>query len=229
MCGRFVLDLEWDELLAALGVDVERVEGFSVQPSWNVVPTSGGVIVREEDAVRTVAVARWGLVPSWAREIGTGAPMFNARAETAHEKPAFRAAFARRRCVVPMNGFYEWQKTDNGKQAWYIRRADEAPLLCAGLWEYWEGAGEGALESFSVLTTTPNAFMEALHDRMPCVLEPERVTEWLREDVPGARAMLCPAPDGVLTGHRVSARVGNVRNNDARLIEPAETQGGLYE
>ena len=228
MCGRFVLDLEWGDVLAALGIDVERLEGFNVAPSWNVGPMSPGVIVREHEGTREVAVARWGLVPGWAKEHTIGAKMFNARSETVREKPAFRSAFARRRCVVPMNGFYEWKASAGEKQPWYVTRADGEAMLCAGLWEYWEGAGEGALETFSVITTTPNAFMSGVHDRMPCVLEPEMVGGWLSSGVDEAQAMLVPAAEGVLRGHAVSKRVGNVRNDGPGLIEPAETQGGLF-
>ncbi|GAB4546445.1 MAG: SOS response-associated peptidase [Phycisphaerales bacterium] len=228
MCGRFVLDLEWSEVLASLGVDVERIEGFGVEPSWNVGPMSDAVIVRTREGVREPAVARWGLVPGWAKDDAIGAKMFNARAETAREKPAFRAAFARRRCVVPMSGFYEWKAGADGKQPWYITRADGDPLVCAGLWEYWEGPGVGALETFSVLTTSPNAFMAELHDRMPCVLEREGVGGWLEGDADVAQGLLVPAAEGVLHGHAVSKRVGNVRHNGPELVEPVETQGGLF-
>lgn len=231
MCGRCVLDLDWAEVLELLGVEWG---GSTPEPSWNVAPTDTALIVRTHDERREAALARWGLVPGWAKDVSIGSRMFNARSETAHEKPAFRAAFQRRRCVVPTSGFYEWQKTGDGKRPWYIVRADERALLCAGLWDRWtgggEGTGEGALETFTILTTAPNAFMQNLHDRMPCVLEPEAVGGWLAPGAPvdEVRAMLAPAAEGVLIGYPVSRRVGNVRHNDASLTEPAASQGDLF-
>ncbi|MEM1423947.1 MAG: SOS response-associated peptidase, partial [Planctomycetota bacterium] len=156
MCGRFVNDLDWTSLLASLGVDVERLEGFSVEASWNVGPMSPSVIVRESEGAREVAHARWGLVPGWATDDAIGAKMFNARAETVREKPSFRSAFERRRCVVPMGGFYEWKTEGRDKQPWFVSRADGGALLCAGLWEYWEGPGVGAQQR-PVPPNTPTA------------------------------------------------------------------------
>ncbi len=230
MCGRFVLDFTWSELFDLLSAEWTQTGVDLPGPSWNVAPTNNAVIVRTGEAKREAAIARWGLVPGWAKDLSIGTKMFNARSETAHEKPAFRSAFQRRRCVVPISGFYEWQKGEGGKQPWYVTRADEEPLLCAGLWELWTGAGDAAIESFSILTTAPNAFMEKLHDRMPCVLEREGVEAWLDpgETVNEARSMLRPAADGVLEGHPVSKRVGNVRNDDASLVEPVEELGGLF-
>lgn len=169
-----------------------------------------------------MVLATWGLVPSWSKDRSIGPRLINARSETAAEKPAFRSAFARRRCVVPVSGFYEWQKREEGpKQPYYIYRADGEPLLFAGLWERW-GKDDEILDTFTILTTEPNEMMSAVHDRMPCVLEREEVELWCGEyGNDSTRNLLRSAADGVLTMHPVSTRVNNARkNNDAGLVVP---------
>lgn len=218
MCGRFTRDYSWRQVHDFL--DLRFPDQLDLSESYNVAPTQESPIVRAEDDALGMAMATWGLIPSWSKDRSIGARMINARSETAAEKPAFRSAFARRRCVVPVSGFYEWQKRESGsKQPYYIYRADGEPLLFAGLWERW-GGGDEVVESFTILTTEPNEMMAVVHDRMPCVLEREEVVRWCGEsDAAGARAMLRSAADGVLAMHPVSTRVNNARkNNDAGLI-----------
>lgn len=232
MCGRFVQSFGLAQVLSDF--DLEALAGFlppggAAQHSWNIGPMASATIVRSEAGTRSLTRARWGLVPGWARDEASGVRMFNARAETVQEKPAYRGAFRHRRCVVPMSGFYEWKQTSGGKQPWYVTRADGKPMACAGLWEYWEGAGDHALETFTVITTAPNAFMQTLHDRMPVVLEPADIGAWLDgSDAASSARLLAPAAEGVLRGHAVSKRVGNVRINDASLVDPIETQGEMF-
>ncbi|MEQ8770452.1 MAG: SOS response-associated peptidase [Phycisphaerales bacterium] len=226
MCGRFTRSYSWQEVHDFL--DLKFPEELEIPASYNVAPTQVSPVARNGERGRELAWCRWGLVPSWAKDPSVGSRMINARAETAAEKPAFRAAMKRRRCVVPASGFYEWQKDAGGKKRpHYIARADGAVLLFAGLWEEWDH-GDGPLQTFTVLTTAPNELMATLHDRMPVVLEREEVGAWLdpRAEVASVRPMLDSAADGVLVAHEVSARVNSVRADDARLIEPADPGAG---
>lgn len=193
-------------------------------------PTQEAPIARPGDAGTELVLARWGLVPGWAKDTSGAARAINARSETAPEKPMFRSAFLRRRCIVPVSGFYEWEKRPTGpKQPWYIFRADGAPMLLAGLWESWRPPEGGeALETFTVLTTGANSAIAPVHDRMPAVLEPEQVARWLdagtgKDD---AHAMLAPAAGGVLAMHRVGRAVNSPRNNGPGLIERVDRPEG---
>ncbi len=218
MCGRFTREFTWQQVHDFL--DLRFPSELEVLASYNVAPTQFSPVARQREGGLELIEAKWGLIPSWAKDASIGARMLNARSETAADKPSFRAAMARRRCVVPVSGFYEWQKRDEGaKQPYYIYRADGEILLFAGLWERWSKAGE-PVESFTILTTSPNAMMREVHDRMPCVLEREEVERWCGgTDTDDAHAMLRPAADGVLTMHPVSSRVNNARaNNDASLV-----------
>jgi putative SOS response-associated peptidase YedK len=162
---------------------------------------------------------RWGLVPHWSKTGPDGAkPLINARAETAAEKPTFRAALKRRRALVPADGFYEWEKTEDGKQPWYTTRTDGAPMVFAGLWERW-GEGEDALDSFAILTHSANADITHLHHRCPVMIEPSGFADWLNPEV-DPQPFLAPPPDGVLSARPVSTRVNAVANNDADLLNP---------
>jgi putative SOS response-associated peptidase YedK len=239
VCGRYTHRFTWRELHGLM--DLRWPTTLELAPSWNVAPTQEAPIVREAERGgvrgREVVMARWGLVPSWARDESIGGRMINARSDTAPEKPAFRSAMKRRRCVVPVSGFYEWERSGPGpKRPWYIRRADDRVMLLAGLWESWTGGPDGparpALDTFTILTTEANRALEAIHDRMPVVLEPERVALWLDPGTPpdSLAGVLVPAPDGVLTMRRVGVGVNSPRRNDASLIEPIadEPREGLF-
>ncbi len=220
MCGRYALHVfarELAELLRAVRLPVE----FGAR--YNIAPTQQAPILRiGEDGQRELVMAKWGLIPSWAKDAAIGNRMINARAETAAEKPAFRAAMKKRRCIVPASGFYEWQKIEGSKvkQPWYIHRADAAPLALAGLWESWEG--DEPIRSFTILTTDANELMRPLHDRMPVILEPEEIDRWLNPDTTPeiVAALLDPAADGVLSAFPVSTKVNSPANEGAKLIEP---------
>jgi putative SOS response-associated peptidase YedK len=198
-------------------------------PSYNVAPTQTVPIVRlRESGERELAAVRWGLVPPWSKDPFRGPPLFNARSETAAEKPAFRSAFRHRRCLAPISGFYEWKKTGDSRQPYYITRADQSIMLLAGLWEHRPATHAApALDSMTILTVPANAFMSQLHDRMPVILEPEQATAWLgHQTSPDILAgMLAPAPDGVLQAHPVSARVSSPKNDDPALCERIEPTG----
>ena len=172
---------------------------------------------------RSLDILRWGLVPYWAKNINVGFANINAKAEGIQSKPAFREAFQRRRCLVPVNGFYEWKKTGAGKQPYAIALADRSLMALAGLWENWRSTPGEWVRSFAIITTKPNELCTELHDRMPVILGPEAWPAWLGEqpvEPSELRALLAPYPSEEMTCWRVSTRVGNVKNNDARLIEP---------
>jgi len=227
MCGRYTRRYTWREVREFL--DLQFPERLDLRPSFNVAPTQTAPIVRTGGHGREMAMAAWGLVPHWADDPGIGARMINARAETVASKPAFRDAFKRRRCVVPISGFYEWQARDKGpKQPYYTTRADDRIMCLAGLWERWDKGG-APLETYTIITTDANELLGPIHPRMPVVLEREDVDRWLADDGGGAPAdLLRPAAPGVLETVPVSTRVGRVANNDASLIEPLAGGSGLF-
>lgn len=224
MCGRFTLTASPDQLTALFELPQEPV----VVPRYNIAPTQPVAVVRmnPQAAAREWALTYWGLVPSWSKDPSMGARMINARSETVTEKPAFRAAFKRRRCLVPASGFYEWKKEGKGKQPYYITTPDGSPFAIAGLWEYWEGADGSALESCTLLTTSANTLMQPLHDRMPVIVQPEDYAQWLgsgRDETPQAldqlQHLLRPYADDGLIAYPVSTYVNNTRNEGADCMQ----------
>ena len=221
MCGRYVL----------YGPDSRLVEAFDIaemppfRPRYNVAPQSEVLIVRARpDGSRVGALARWGLIPGWAKDPSIGLKTINARSETAAAKPAFRAAFRRWRCIVPANGFYEWQAQPGRprKQPWYLHPARSPFFAFAGLAERWEGP-DGPLSSCAILTCAANAAMAPIHDRMPCILAPGDWARWLdpaNPDISALQAMLGPAPDDEIAARPVGPAVGNARNEGPELIAP---------
>ncbi|HLS55932.1 MAG TPA: SOS response-associated peptidase [Zeimonas sp.] len=223
MCGRYVL----------YGPGEALIEGFSLvdlppfSPRYNIAPSSTILVVREEPGRRRVAEPmRWGLVPHWARDPSIGTRLNNARSETVAEKPAFRQALRRSRCVVPANGFYEWQAPAGGargrKQPYYIHGSDGGLIAMAGLYERWQGP-EGTIATCCIVTTAANATMAAIHDRMPVLLDREGQSAWLDPAQRDPRALvplMRPCPDGWLALHAVAPAVGDARREGASLIEP---------
>lgn len=209
--------------------------GFSEQPNfpprWNIAPTQPVPIVRKgADGQRHFVLVRWGLVPDWAREVGPK-PLFNARGETVAEKPAFRSAFKRRRCLMPADGFYEWEPgRDQPKQPYLIRRRDRAPMAFAGIWEHWQSPEGSELESCSIITTQANAALAPVHHRMPVILDQADWETWIDTSetlCKDALKLLVPSADDLLDVVPVSTRVNAVANDDATLqdeVEPAREQ-----
>jgi putative SOS response-associated peptidase YedK len=224
MCGRVRLSSDVSEIKLVFSIPPHR-PAPNMAPSWNVAPTDPLPIVRYDAKAgeRRLDVMRWGLVPFWAKDIKVGFSNINAKAEGIEGKPAFREAFQRRRCLVPVDNFYEWAKTAAGKQPYAIALADRSLMALAGLWEIWRSPAGERVHSFVIITARPNELCAELHDRMPVILSPEVWPEWLAEepaDVSQLKALLAPYPSEQMTCWPVSARVGNVKNNDPSLIEP---------
>ena len=229
MCGRFVVASPPLLLAEHFDVDEVRLDGEgdpAPSPSYNVAPTDRVLAVAcGRDGRRLLGAFRWGLVPSWASDPSGGARLINARAETLADKPAFREAFARRRCLIPADGFYEWRLTTGGlKQPVFISpRAPGEVLAFAGLWEAWRGAGDAPpLRTCTIVTTSANDQLSSLHHRMPVVLARSAWPTWLDRSVVDAgelSSLLVPLPDGALTLRDVSRSVNDVRNKGPELLD----------
>lgn len=228
MCGRYSLTTPVDGLRALFGFK----ELPNLPPRYNIAPAQAVLAVLRGDGLRDqdaheggprAAIQRWGLVPSWAKDTGIASKMINARAETVREKPAFKKAFQRRRCLLPADGFYEWRTMKGGKQPFRIRFADGGPFAFAGLWERWQGADGSELESCAIVTTEATPAIAELHHRMPVILDPTVFDTWLGGGQGQAAALLTPyAGDRVLEFFPVDRRLNDVRNDDADLLEPID-------
>ena len=242
MCGRFTAATQPSLLAERFRAESVGVEGH--QPSWNVAPSSEVLVVEaSSEGSRRLRALRWGLVPKWAKDPSAGNKLINMRAETVREKPAWRRSLANRRCIIPVDGFYEWQGMGKGqkKQPIYITARDPQPLALAGLWATWHDpsaaetsdqqetsdgkAADGELWTCTILTTTPNKLLASVHHRMPVILPPEAWDTWLdpaNTDTEALGALLVPAPDDLLVCWPVDTAVGNIRNNRPELLEPLE-------
>lgn len=224
MCGRFAFYSAREAMPALFGVE----DAPPIEPRYNIAPTQDVAVIRRGgDGRRHAAMLRWGLVPFWAKDEKIGNRLINARAETAADKPAFRAAWRRRRCLIPADGFYEWRTGAGGKTPWFVSAASGEPFAMAGLWEHWQRGdedGPGPLETFTILTTAPTEMMSRLHDRMPVVLGPERSADWLAgEPLPGGEGSSAD-PAVELRAWPVSRRVNSPGNEEPSLVEPADEE-----
>ncbi len=186
-------------------------------------PRSRSPIVRLVEGKRHFALVRWGLLPSWVKDPKTFTLLINARGESAAEKPAFRAAMKRRRCLIPADGFYEWQAAGDRKRPFYVRAKSGAPLAFAGLWETWTGPNGEELETAAIVTTRANRTLSAIHDRMPVIVPPEAFDLWLDSatvDATTAAALIAPAPESLLEAYEISTAVNRVANDNPKLLEP---------
>jgi putative SOS response-associated peptidase YedK len=219
MCGRFFLQRDPAGLARYFGTS-NAVP--NLRPSWNIAPTQDSVAVRRhpESGARHLDLLRWGLVPRWAKDASGGARLMNARGESVAEKPAFRDAFRKRRCLVPMDGFYEWRQEGARKQPYAVAMADASPMAAAGLWEGWQQPDGTWLRTFTIITTDANAKQALLHDRMPVLLAPDAFDAWLdpASETEALQALLRPCPPEWLACWPVPARVGRVAENDAGLL-----------
>lgn len=225
MCGRFVSATDPDGLVRFFTVDDRQTDDLPA--SWNVAPTDQVYAVAEHESRRTLVRFRWGLVPFWADDPSIGSKMINARAESVADKPAFRESLARRRCLIPADGFYEWQRQGDVRTPYFVRRADGNPMAFAGLWATWRPKDEPdaeRLRTCSIITTAANDRLGGIHPRMPVILEPDSWDRWLDREVSEAEALqglLAPAADDAVEAIEVGRAVGNVRTNHPGLIDPA--------
>jgi len=221
MCGRFTL-FEPDKVLA-------REFGVADLPSltarYNIAPSQPVAAVRAAAAGsgREFAFLRWGLIPSWAKDPSIGERLINARAETAREKPSFRNAFRKRRCLIPASGFYEWRRQERGKQPYYVRMRDGRLFAFAALWDRWESPDGDAVETCAILTTAANAVLAPIHDRMPVILPPGEYARWLDpslRETESLASLLVPFPPDGMVSFPVSTRVNSPAADDEGCVAP---------
>lgn len=221
MCGRFTMATPGQTIAEVFGLDAAP----DLAPRYNIAPTQPVAVVRgTADGGREVALLHWGLIPSWAKDRAVGARLINARAETVGEKPAFRAAFRARRCLIVADGFYEWQKLGDRKRPHHIRMADGRPFAFAGLWERWAETGGEAVESCTIVTTTPNELLAPIHDRMPAIVEPGLYARWLdirQRDADTLAGILRPYAAEAMIASPVALLVNNPANDSPECLRPA--------
>lgn len=225
MCGRFTLRTPLSTLARQLGLPLSGdVAALVPTPRYNVAPTQPVAAAWTGPSGQPeITALRWGLVPPWVEVPRASDRLINARSETVARRPAFRRAFARRRCLVLADGFYEWRRTERGKQPWLFERTDGQPLLLAGIWEPpREEEPAPALPGCAILTVAANPLVAQFHDRMPAILDAQQLAPWLALDTPREElsALLTPLADGLLAARPVSTRVNSVRNDDASLLNP---------
>src|SRR6266852_9641821 len=221
MCGRFTLKTPVERLSEKF----QFPKIIPLKPRYNIAPSQPVAVVRllPDDSDRKLAMLRWGLIPPWIKDPTSGAQPINAKSETVAEKPMFREAFKRRRCLVPADGFYEWKQEGGRKRPVYIRMKDGEPFAFAGLWERWVGEEDEFIESCTILTTEPNDLLEPIHNRMPVILDSKDYDLWLDPDVQQPdklRPLLRPYPPEPMTFYQVNLRVNSPKHDDQLCLEP---------
>jgi len=220
MCGRFAQSNPTGDLINIF----ELTDSFPLLPRYNIAPTQDVAVVRANDHDRQLAILRWGLIPRWAKDLSIGYKTFNARSETAHAKPSFKAAFNSRRCLIPASGFYEWDKIGKSRQPYYISRSDGQPMAFAGLWEKWIDRQRGeVIESCTILTTSANRTVGRIHVRMPVILEPDDCGLWLDHKVQHVEELsdlFRPAAENTLRIVPVSTYVNKAGREGPECVAP---------
>jgi len=224
MCGRYTIITDVSDLAEDFGAEVDSA--FQAKPRYNVAPSQTVPVIAVQEGKRILQGMHWGLVPFWAKEKSIGYKMINARSETIAEKPAFKQALLKRRCLLLADGFYEWRKDGAVKTPMWIRLKNEEPFLLAGLWESWHPPDdrESTLLSTTIITTAANDFMKPIHDRMPVILSKKDAEAWLDESIKDAAKLtryLNPFPAEAMTAHPVSILVNSPKNDRPECIEPA--------
>ncbi|HZL25576.1 MAG TPA: SOS response-associated peptidase [Acidobacteriaceae bacterium] len=221
MCGRYELHTHPAAMALAFGIPIPP----DIEPHYNIAPSQMQPVVRlAKDGTRELAAMRWSLVPHWATDKSIAYKTINARAETIATAPAFRDAFKRHRCLIPATGFYEWKKVGAGKQPYHIGMIDGAPFAFAGLWSSWKNPEGEWMDTYTVVTTTPNELAAKVHNRMPVILAAEDYARWLDVAQPNAGELLRPYPADEMKAYPVSTRVNTPKHDDARLIERIEVE-----
>lgn len=223
LCGRFTLGVTMEELMLRYMLD-DIPEYMDYRPRYNIAPTQQVVAIIHDGTRRRAGTLRWGLIPHWAKDISIGSKLINARSETLLEKPAFRESFLRKRCLIPADGFYEWQKQENGKKVPFrITMEDKGIFSFAGLYDIWINPEGQKVSSCTIITTRPNSLMSPIHDRMPVVIPSGQEDRWLNRSVQRPEeisSLLSPYPANQMQAYPVSAAVGKVANDSIELISP---------
>lgn len=219
MCGRFYLDVQQDQLREWFRLQGQQLPELT--PRFNIAPSQAIAVVREGEQGRELAMLRWGLLPSWAKEEKSRFSMINARAETVAQKPAYRTAFRQRRCLIPASGFFEWKSGPQGKQPYLIRRKDGTPMAFAGIWERWQGTDK-VIESCAMIVTEANADVAPIHERMPVMLAPDDFERWLSggQDSVQLQDLLVPSVAGVLESFAISKAINRPDHDSVDLLRP---------
>jgi putative SOS response-associated peptidase YedK len=219
MCGRYAITSAPEVIRALFGY----AEQPNFPPRHNIAPTQPIPVVRLVDGKKSFALMRWGLIPSWVKDPRAFSLLINARGDNVLDKPAFRAAMRRRRCLIPADGFYEWKAEGERKRPHFVRAKKGGPLAFAGLWETWTGPNGEEMDTACIITTEANRTLRPLHDRMPAVIAPEAFDLWLNcaeAEARVAAALIAPSPDALLEAYEVSTAVNRTANDSAALIEP---------
>jgi putative SOS response-associated peptidase YedK len=218
MCGRYALTTAPEALRALL----RYFEQPNFPPRYNVAPTQPIPIVRMREGKRQFALVRWGLIPPWVKDPRAFSLLINARGESVTEKPAFRNAMKRRRCLVPADGFYEWKREGERKRPYFVRLKSGQPMVFAGLWESWMGPNGEEMETAAIVTTAASRSIAHIHDRMPVIVQPDAFDFWLDPNVDAlsASALIAPAPDALLECYEVSTAVNRTANDSPMLTQP---------
>lgn len=223
MCGRYSLITDIAQLRELFGFVGAAI---NLPPRWNIAPTQDAPVIRLEDGVRRLAMLRWGLVPYWAEDASIGSRMINARGESVAEKPAFKAAYRARRCLVAADGFYDWPETGSDKRPFLFRKRDGGPFAFAGLWETWVPKEGGVLETFTIVNCAAGPLMARIHSRTPVVIAPADFATWL-DASQDPRTLIKPPPDDLFASVRVSTYVNKPAHDDAACFTPAADEPAL--
>jgi putative SOS response-associated peptidase YedK len=223
MCGRYVIISSPESIRALFGYN----EQPNFPPRYNVAPTQPVPVVRLEEGRRSFALVRWGLIPAWVQDPRTFSLLINARGESVLDKPAFRNAMRRRRCLFPTDGFYEWRQDGKVRRPYFVRQRAGGPMAFAGLWETWMGPNGEEMETAAIVTTRANRTLAPIHERMPVVVAPDAFDFWLdgaKVDAETAAALIAPAPEPALEAYEVSPAVNHVANDSPELTEPVTVE-----
>ena len=218
MCGRFTLSQPAEAIASSFQLN----EVPTLEPRYNIAPTQRvPTVLQKTGGDRQFQMLRWGLIPSWAKDLAMGAKLINARGETVAEKPSFRSAFRHRRCLIIADGFYEWQRLEGKKQPFYFRLHNGQPFAFAGLWEHWQDPEGEAIESCTIVTTEANKLLQPIHDRMPVILDPKDYDLWLDptfQNPEQLKQLLQPLSSEAMTSYPVSTKVNNPANNTPECV-----------
>jgi putative SOS response-associated peptidase YedK len=229
MCGRYTLIPNVDEMIEFF--ELPREIFALLEPRYNIAPTQPILVIHAQNQKRQAEHMLWGLIPTWSPDGQPNATLINARSETLAQKPSFRTAFKRRRCIIPSSGFYEWQKLNKTKHAFYIQPAHEKLFAFAGLWDEWQGLNGENIRSCTIITTQANTLMEPFHDRMPVILQKPAFDQWLdstNEAADSLMPLLKPFSPADMRASPVSSFVNSTRNEGPKCLEPATPEQSLF-